>query len=83
MAAITFTEIVDSAFPDVQFEINLRGGVDLPNMQELKDIWVVAERVAAGTSAAKAVTCGLNPAVTNAWPPPWLPPATTKCVLSH
>jgi len=52
---ITFTEIVDSEFPDVQFEINIRGGVDLPNMQALKDVWIVAERVAAGTSVANEV----------------------------
>ena len=52
---IAFTQIVERAVPEVQFEINLRGGGGLPDSQELKDIWIVAERVAAGTSAADEV----------------------------
>jgi phage tail sheath gpL-like len=53
--SITFTQIVERDIPEIQFEINLRGGNALPNQQAYKDIYVFAERVTAGTSAANEV----------------------------
>lgn len=52
---ITFTEAAGGPVPAVEIEINLQGAGGLPSGDEIRNIIVVAERVAAGTSSANAV----------------------------
>jgi phage tail sheath gpL-like len=54
--AITFYEAVADGVPGVQIELNLNASGGLVNSQDYRNIYILSERVAAGTSAANEVT---------------------------
>lgn len=53
---IAFTQCIADRVPGVQVEINLRSTGGLVDSARYKDIWILAEKVAAGTLAANALT---------------------------
>jgi phage tail sheath gpL-like len=56
MPTISFSEAVGGPVPNVEIEINLQGAGGLPDGEQIRSIIVVAERVAAGTLAANAIS---------------------------
>jgi phage tail sheath gpL-like len=53
--AIPFSEATGGPVPKVEIEINLTGGGGLPSSTDRRDIYIMAERVTAGTSVADEV----------------------------
>jgi phage tail sheath gpL-like len=53
---ITFTEAIGGPVPAVEIEINLTGAGGLPSGEQIRNIIVIAERVAAGTSTADTIS---------------------------
>jgi phage tail sheath gpL-like len=52
---ISYSEATGGPVPKVEIEIQLRGTGALPTASDYRDIWILAERVAAGTSTANEV----------------------------